>query len=308
MPHIQNPWIVPRRETGVKVVMTQKRIYLLTSLAMVAFAGNSLLCRQALINTSIDAASFTLIRISSGAIALWLIVRIGRGRSSVGGNWLSAFSLFGYAAGFSFAYIVLPAGVGALLLFGAVQATMIGYGLCVGERLQALQTLGLLFAIGGVLALILPGISAPPLLGAILMLGAGVAWGVYSLRGRQAGDPAEATAGNFIRALPFAIGLSIVTFPWISLDGPGIGYAIASGALTSGVGYAIWYTALRGLNATTAATVQLSAPVLAAVGGIAFLGESVTIRLLVASTAILGGIAMVIAFKAKLAETPSDTK
>ena len=216
--------------------------------------------------------------------------------------------MFGYAAGFSFAYNSLSAGIGALLLFGAVQATMIGYGLYSGERLGGQQTVGLLLAIGGVLALILPGLSAPPLLGAVLMFGAGVAWGVYSLRGRGPGDPSEATAGNFIRALPFAGVLSLAAIPWLSLDGPGVGYAIASGALTSGVGYAIWYTALRGLNATTAATVQLSAPVLAAIGGIAFLGENVTIRLLVASAAILGGIAMVIVFKVKLAETASETK
>lgn len=275
--------------------MLPTRTALLTVLAMVAFAGNSLLCRAALRDTRIDAASFTTIRIASGALVLWLIVRARGEARSTAGSWPSALALFAYAAAFSFAYISLPAAVGALLLFGAVQATMIGYGLWVGERLAPRQSAGLLFAFGGLAWLLVPGVSAPPLLGSLLMLGAGVAWGIYSLRGRGAGDPTSVTAGNFLRATPVAVVLSAAAFPWSSLDPRGVGYAIASGAVTSGVGYAIWYTALRGLKATSAATVQLSVPVLAAVGGIAFLGETLTLRLVIASAAILGGIALVIA-------------
>ena len=274
--------------------MSRTQVFVLTLFAMIAFAGNSLLCRLALKHTGIDAASFTLIRITSGALALWLIARMRGGIHSAASSWPSALALFAYAAGFSFAYVSLPAAAGALLLFGAVQATMIGYGLWAGERLRRRQVAGLFGAFGGLVGLLLPGLSAPPLLGSVLMLGAGVSWGIYSLRGKGAGDPIGVTAGNFLRAVSFAAGLSVAMLPWSSLDSSGIGYAILSGALTSGVGYAIWYTALRGLNATRAATVQLCVPVIAAVGGIVFLGETITLRLLIASTAILGGVALVI--------------
>jgi drug/metabolite transporter (DMT)-like permease len=274
--------------------MNSARIVFLTSLAMIAFAGNSLLCRVALKDTGIDAASFTGIRLLSGALVLWLIVRLHRGAYVGQGNWLSALALFAYAAGFSFAYVSLPAATGALLLFGAVQATMIGHGVWAGERLQKLQLVGLVLALGGVVGLMLPGLAAPPLLGAALMLGAGVAWGIYSLRGKGAGDPTRVTAGNFLRSVPVAAAMSLVTYHGVSLDSAGVGYAVASGALTSGIGYAIWYTALPALKATHAATVQLSVPVIAALGGIIFLGESLTLRLVLASVAILGGIALVI--------------
>jgi len=280
--------------------MSRTQVFVLTLFAMIAFAGNSLLCRLALKHTGIDAASFTLIRITSGALALWLIVRMRGGIHSAASSWPSALALFAYAAGFSFAYVSLPAAAGALLLFGAVQATMIGYGLWAGERLRRRQVAGLFGAFGGLVGLLLPGLSAPPLLGSVLMLGAGVSWGIYSLRGKGAGDPIGVTAGNFLRAVSFAAGLSVAMLPWSSLDSSGIGYAILSGALTSGVGYAIWYTALRGLNATRAATVQLCVPVIAAVGGIVFLGETITLRLLIASTAILGGVALVIFDKQSL--------
>jgi drug/metabolite transporter (DMT)-like permease len=274
--------------------MSRMQVFALTLFAMIAFAGNSLLCRLALKHTGIDAASFTLIRLASGALVLGLIVWMRGGVHNAASSWRSALALFAYAAGFSFAYVSLPASAGALLLFGAVQATMIGYGLRAGERLRARQVVGIVSAFGGLVGLLLPGLSAPPLLGSVLMLGAGVSWGIYSLRGRGAGDPTGVTAGNFLRAVPFAAGLSLVMLPWSSLDGPGMGYAVLSGGLTSGVGYAIWYTALRGLDATRAATVQLSVPVIAAVGGILFLGESITLRLLIASIAILGGVALVI--------------
>jgi len=287
--------------------MSRTRVFALTSLAMIAFAGNSLLCRLALRNTSIDAASFTSIRIISGALALWLIVVVRGGARGPSGSWLSAFALFAYAAGFSFAYLSLSAGTGALLLFGAVQVTMIAYGLWAGERLRLRQTAGFILAFGGLIGLLLPGLSAPPLNGSMLMLAAGVAWGVYSLRGKGIGDPTRVTAGNFLRAASFAVGLSAATLPWASLDVPGVGYAISSGALASGVGYAIWYTALRGLKATSAATVQLSVPVIAAVGGIIFLNEAVTLRLLVAAAAILGGIALVIAESRQSRQTPNPS-
>lgn len=277
--------------------MSRTPTLLLAGLALLAFAGNSLLCRLALKHTGIDPASFTSVRIFSGALTLWLITHSRNSGSSASGagNWPSALALFVYAAGFSYAYVSLAAATGALLLFGAVQATMIGYGLWLGERLLLRQWLGLLCAFAGLAGLLLPGLSAPPALGAALMLGAGVAWGVYSLRGKAAGDPTRVTSGNFLRAVPMAALLSLVTVRWSAVDLPGLGYALASGALASGVGYAVWYTALRGLQATSAATLQLSVPVLAALGGIVFLGESVTVRLLLASAAILGGIALVMA-------------
>lgn len=265
-----------------------------TTLAMIAFAGNSLLCRAALAHTGIDPASFTAIRLISGAVTLWLVARLTRRTQRGEGNWPSALALFGYAAGFSFAYVSLTTATGALLLFGAVQATMIGHGLWQGERLGPWQLLGLALALGGLLGLLLPGLSAPPLHGAVLMLGAGVAWGVYSLRGRGAGDPTRVTAGNFLRAAPIALVLSLAALRGASLDGAGVAYAVASGALASGIGYAIWYTALPALKATSAATVQLSVPVIAALGGVLLLGESLTLRLVLASAAILGGIALVI--------------
>lgn len=266
----------------------------LTLLAMIAFAGNSLLCRLALQQTAIDPASFTTIRIVSGALTLWLIVRLRSSSHDTAGSWPSALALFAYAAAFSYAYVSLSAATGALLLFGAVQATMIGYGLWAGERFRLRQSAGLALALGGLIGLLLPGLSTPPLAGALLMLGAGVAWGIYSLRGKGAGDATCITAGNFLRAVPMAVLLSLAALPWNSLDVPGFWYAIASGALASGVGYAIWYTALRGLKATSAATVQLSVPVITAVGGIVFLGETISLHLLITSAAILGGIALVI--------------
>lgn len=274
--------------------MSYLRVIVLTALAMVAFAGNSLLCRAALKHTDIDAASFTTIRLISGAVTLWLVARMRRRARTGGGNWPSALALFAYAACFSFAYVSLSAASGALLLFGAVQATMIGYGIRAGERLMRLQLVGLLLACGGLVGLLLPGLSAPPLFGSVLMLVAGVAWGVYSLRGKGAGDPTAVTAGNFLRAGPITAGLSLLMLNDASLDVAGFWYALASGALASGIGYAIWYAALPALKATSAATVQLSVPVIAALGGIAFLGEAITLRLILASVAILGGIALVI--------------
>jgi drug/metabolite transporter (DMT)-like permease len=284
---------------------------MLTLVAMIAFASNSLLCRAALKQTSIDAATFTFVRIFSGAAALWLIMEFRR-RLTVerttshlverclglsvqrAGNWLSALALFAYAAAFSFAYVDLSAGTGALLLFGAVQATMILWGLHKGEGLDAIQIVGFIIAVTGLIVLVFPSVSAPPLIGSILMLVAGVAWGTYSLRGKAEKNPASVTAGNFLRAVPLAAVLSMIFARWAHVDLAGVSYAIISGAITSGLGYVIWYSALLGLKAASAATVQLSVPVLAATGGILLLGEPLTLRYFLASIAILGGIALVV--------------
>ncbi len=275
------------------------RIAALTVLAMVAFAGNSLLCRAALKQTEIDAASFTSIRLLSGVIILWLLVSLKSTKTSEEGqgNWPSAIALFIYAAGFSYAYISLETGAGALLLFGAVQATMIGYGFYKGERLNKLQSIGLILAFAGIIGLMLPGLSAPPLIGSLVMLTAGMAWGIYSIRGKGAGDPTLISAGNFLRTIPFVVILTAGTFNSVSLDTAGVWYAVASGALASGLGYAIWYSVLPSLRSTTASTVQLSVPVIAAIAGIVFLSEPLTMRFVLASIALLGGIALVIVKK-----------
>jgi drug/metabolite transporter (DMT)-like permease len=284
---------------------------------MIAFASNSLLCRSALKQTSIDAATFTFARIFSGAVALSLVMKMRislivdrtaspwvesisssspviRHSSLRNGNWISALALFIYAAAFSFAYVELSAGTGALLLFGAVQATMILWGLHKDERLDAIQIVGFVIAVIGLVVLLFPGLSAPPLIGSILMLGSGVAWGIYSLRGTGEKNPAGTTAGNFVRAVPFAAAVSVIFIPWAHVDLAGVSYAIISGAITSGLGYVIWYSALPGLKAASAATVQLSVPVLAATGGILLLGEPITLRYVLASVAVLGGIALVV--------------
>ena len=270
------------------------RIASLTVLAMLAFAGNSILCRLALRDTAIDAASFTSIRLASGAVMLAALM-IGRGcHPWTGGTWRAAAMLFAYAVTFSFAYRQLTAATGALLLFGAVQMTMLGYGLAAGERLQTVQWLGLSVALAGLVALLLPGIAAPPLVGAAFMLAAGAAWGVYSLLGRGVTDPVAGTAGNFLRAVPFTVVLSLVAMAHASFDTMGVLYAVASGAVTSGLGYVLWYAALPAFKAASAATIQLSVPALAALGGVLLLAEPLSLRLLVASAAILGGIALVI--------------
>jgi len=274
--------------------MSHARIIVLTTLALLAFAGNSLLCRAALARTHIDAASFTTVRLVSGALVLWMLVRLRGGAAAGKGSFLSALALFAYAAGFSFSYLRLSAAAGALILFGAVQATMIAWGLWKGERLRPAQLLGLLLACAGLAGLLLPGLSAPPLASALLMLGAGMAWGVYSVRGRGAGDALKVSAGNFLLAAAMALALSALLLRGASFDPMGIWYAFLSGAITSGLGYAVWYTALPFLASTSAAAVQLSVPVLAALGGIAFLDEPLTLRLLAASIAIVGGIALVI--------------
>ncbi|NVM91817.1 drug/metabolite transporter (DMT)-like permease [Variovorax sp. SG517] len=277
---------------------------LLTTAAMLAFAANSLLCRLALQRRGIDPASFGSVRLVAGALVLGLIVRFRAQppASPARVDWLAAVMLFGYVAFFSFAYLSLPAGTGALILFGAVQLTMFSVGLrSGGERFGALAWFGFVLAAGGLVYLVFPGVAAPPLLGAVLMAVAGVAWGVYSLRGRGVADPLAATARNFTRAVPFALALSAVFAASARADTVGIALAVISGALTSGLGYAVWYAALGRLTAMRAATVQLSVPLLAAFGGVLFLSEAITPRLAVASVAILGGIALVLGQKARSA-------
>jgi drug/metabolite transporter (DMT)-like permease len=281
MPHVSQP--------------TVARTATLTVLAMLAFAANSLLCRAALRDSAIDPAGFTLLRLLSGALVLGLLVRWRQGGKPLGGSWLSAAALFVYAAGFSYAYVSLSAATGALLLFGAVQATMLGYGFWRGERLRAWQTVGLVCACGGLAGLLMPGLSAPPWGGALLMLLAGAAWGIYSLRGKGAGDATVATAGNFVRSVPMALVLGAATWSGLHMNASGAVYALLSGAIASGMGYAIWYSALPGLRAASAASVQLSVPAVAALGAVLFLGEALELRLVLASVAILGGIALVIA-------------
>ena len=269
---------------------------LLTIVTLIAFAANSVLTRLALEGGTIDAASFTLIRIAAGALMLAPLAWItGAGSAAMrAGSWASAFALFAYAIAFSFAYLTLDAGTGALILFAAVQASMIGIGIVRGERPRAAEWLGLLTALGGLAYLVSPGLTAPAPGGAALMAVAGIAWGVYSIRGRGSAAPLAETAGNFVRALPFALVAAGLALGGLSTDLRGVLLAVASGALASGLGYAIWYTALRGLGATTAAIVQLAVPIIAALGGVFFIGEAITLRLAIATVVILGGIAVAI--------------
>lgn len=275
--------------------MSPLRTFLLTAVAMTAFAGNSLLCRAALRDTDIDAATFTSVRLVSGALMLCLLVSVRGNRAPLKqGSWSSALALFAYAAAFSYAYGGLSAAMGALLLFGAVQATMISIGIVRGNRPHVWQWVGFVVAFAGLVGLLLPGLTAPPLFSSLLMISAGIAWGVYSLRAKGAGEPTAVTTGNFLRAVPMALALSFVMMASATIDMAGLGYAVASGAIASGMGYAIWYMALPLLQPTSAATIQLSVPVIAAIGGVLLLSEPLTLRLVVAGIAILGGIAIVI--------------
>jgi len=277
---------------------------LLTTLAMLAFAANSLLCRIALRAGGIDPASFAAIRLAAGAATLLAVMHWASNRKPaqsgvIGrfGDWPSAAMLFLYVACFSFAYLRLPAGSGALILFGAVQLSMLAAGLRAGERLQSAGWLGLALAAGGLVFLLLPGVAAPAPAGAALMAVAGVAWGIYSLRGRGAPDPLAATGGNFVRATPLGIFLWLGWMAWTAsahANAHGVALALASGALTSGLGYVVWYAALPRLAALQAASVQLSVPLIAALGGVLLLDEAFTARLAAASVAILGGIALVL--------------
>lgn len=272
-------------------------VLVLTSFTLVAFAANSLFCRMALGEQLIDPISFTTLRLGSGALALILISRFVEksktSRESLG-SWVSGFSLFAYAIAFSLAYISLNTGMGALILFGSVQVTMIGAALKSGEKLGAVQWIGLAAAISGLLYLVMSGISAPEPIGALLMCVAGIAWGVYSIRGKGVSAPVTKTAGNFTRSAPMAIIASVIGHSAIHMEPFGIMLALISGILTSGLGYVLWYKALRGLTITQSSVVQLLVPVLAAFGGVAFLSEKISARLIVASALILGGVSLVV--------------
>lgn len=266
------------------------RTVALTALTLVAFAGNSILCRMALRDEGIDPVSFTALRLIGGAVALMPYLRPTPRPWSPRG----ALALFAYALGFSLAYVWLDAGTGALLLFGAVQATMIGAGLAQGERPGPLRWLGIGLALTGLAWLVRPGGAAPEPAGVALMVAAGVAWGVYSLIGRRAALPAPATACNFL--LASVGGLVVLAFSPLeqTITPTGVTLALVSGGVTSGLGYVLWYAALRGHSATSAAVVQLAVPVIAAVGGVALLGEAPTTRLALAGALTLGGVALAV--------------
>jgi drug/metabolite transporter (DMT)-like permease len=288
------------------IIRDRMKTSLLTMLALVAFAANSVLCRLALGGATIDAASFTTVRLTSGALALLIIT--ASVNKSLRSPWrrlkfIPALLLFLYAAAFSFAYTGLTTGTGALILFGSVQATMLAAALRSGERPHPLEWAGLALALAGLVYLVLPGLAAPPPSSSAFMAVAGISWGLYSLRGRGATDPLADTTANFVLALPLAFAVNLVTLGGgAHVSVAGVLLAVLSGALASGVGYVVWYAALRGLTATRAATVQLPVPVLAAVGGVLFMSESVSLRLLIAAAVILGGVALALFGRARPAE------
>ena len=272
------------------------KTYLLTALALIAFAANSILCRLALGEESIDASAYTIIRLISGIAILLIVLQFKNNKKNhkATGSWIAASMLFLYAATFSFAYITLDTGTGALILFAAVQLTMIIVALIKGDRLGMIVWIGVLLAFGGFIYLVMPGVSTPSLIGLILMTIAGIAWGVYSLMGKDSADSLADTAYNFTRTLPLLIIMLMVSVPYFELTTRGIVLAIISGAIASGLGYVIWYSALNGLSATQAAVVQLTVPVLAAMGGVVFMSEVITLRLIVAAAMIVCGVAMVL--------------
>lgn len=272
-----------------------------TVFALLAFAGNSVLCRLALGDTSIDAeridaASFTSIRLLSGIVILAVILKMNHKQKAASskGSWIASLMLFFYAVSFSFAYISLDTGTGALILFATVQFTMIFVNLLSGNKLHYSEWLGLMIAFSGFVYFVLPSLTSPSLRGFILMIVAGIAWGFYTLKGRASKAPLNDTAYNFIRTTPFLIILMLITFQDASLSPQGVFLAVLSGAITSGIGYAVWYSALTGLSVTQAAVVQLFVPVIAAIGGVIFANEIVSIRLVLSSIMILGGILIVV--------------
>lgn len=273
------------------------RVVVATAAALVGFAGNSLLCRLALAEETIDWASFTGIRLLSGAVTLAILAGPRRRFGVGGGSWLSALALFLYAAPFSYAYVSIGAGIGALILFAAVQLTMMGWAVASGQRPGWRVWLGLVIAMAGLVGLTAPGRQAPDPLGSAIMATAGIAWGIYTLRGRNAGrDPLLSTAGNFARSTPLILVLiaAAVIGSDLTATDRGVMLAVLSGALASGVGYTLWYVALPSLPVSAAATLQLLVPILAAVGGVALLGEQADARMIGSGAAILGGVAMAI--------------
>jgi drug/metabolite transporter (DMT)-like permease len=298
--------------------MSFQRLVIITLLSLLAFAANSIITRMALEQTTIDEASFITLRIVSGAIFLWLFLRFKNHQSSPKkninthniskhnianqgiskqGSWLAALSLFAYAISFTYGYSLIAAGTGALLLFGTVQITMTIIGYRAGERLNLFQISGFILAIIGLVILMLPGLEAPSLSGAILMCISGIAWSVYSHQGKDAANPSSATAGNFIKAAPMAILLLLFNYTAISLDTLGVTYALLSGIVTSGMGYILWYSVLPHLKSTQAAILQLSVPVIVTISGALLLNENITLRIVIASISILAGTLLVLLYK-----------
>lgn len=273
------------------------RLIAMICFAMLAFAANSLLCRLALKHTDIDAASFSVVRLASGALVLWLLCALRRTSTIGKGSWQGAAALFVYVFAFSFAYRHLETGTGALLLFGAVQLSMVLYGMFKGERMRTRAIVGFVLALAGLVSLLLPGAASPDALSALTMLLSGLAWGIYSLFGKGGVDPLATTAGNFIRSIPLVLIASLPFLSGLHWDSLGMLYALLSGALASGVGYAVWYIAVRDLAAFQAATVQLSVPILASLAGIVLLDESLSLRMVLASVGVLGGVALVLGSK-----------
>ncbi len=272
------------------------KVFFYITFALVAFAFNSILCRLALRGEEIDAASFTGVRLASGAITLIVISYfIGKqNKQKLSGSWPSALFLFAYAICFSLAYLNLTAGTGALILFGSVQMTMIAVTLFRGERPRLLEWVGLITAVGGLVYLVFPGLASPPLTSSLLMAIAGASWGFYTLRGKLSGDPLANTTGNFVRTLPFAVIAVLVFIPNLHLSTRGIILAVFSGSIASGIGYTVWYAALKHHTATRAAVLQLAVPIITACIGVLFLAEIATPRLLIAAAFILGGIGLTI--------------
>ena len=268
----------------------------LTSLALIAFAANSVLCRLALGNEAIDAASFTIMRLLSGTIVLLLIVATTRNSAAdaTKGSWGASFMLFLYAATFSYAYVSLDTGTGALILFGSVQITMILLSLISGTRLHLTEWAGVAITFTGFVYLILPGVTTPSTTGFALMTVSGIAWGIYTLKGRRSKNPLLDTAYNFLRTTPLVIILAIIAMNTLNYSTEGIVLALLSGGITSGIGYTIWYIALGGLTSTQAAVLQLSVPLIAALGGVIFVSEAITFRLMISATLVLGGILIVV--------------
>ncbi|MEM8539789.1 MAG: DMT family transporter [Pseudomonadota bacterium] len=278
-------------------------VFVFTAITMVAFALNSVFARLALLDGAIDEASYTSVRIIAGAVALALLIIVSRKQTLrtviKGGNWISAAALFAYAVTLSFAYVGVETGLGALILFACVQATMIGWALYKGDRPIAPEWFGLIVAFGAFAWLVSPGLEAPDPFSAFLMGLSGVAWGIYSLRGRSTSDPLLATAGNFVLAVPMSLAVSLLFFSQINMTAFGLALAVASGALTSGLGYALWYRVLPQIGATQGAIVQLTVPVIAGFGGLLFAAEPFTARFIIASILILGGVGIAIIAKTK---------
>lgn len=268
---------------------------LLTALTMTLFAANSVLCRLALLEAGMDPVSYTALRLVSGAAMLWLILALRGAHPLRAGNWRAALALFAYMACFSRAYVELPTAVGTLIIAVAVQTTMVGAGIRMGERPRSGQALGIGIALAGLVFLLLPGLTAPPLISSLIIFVSGAAWAVYSLCGRGSGDPAAATAGNFLRCVPLVAVMLLCFHSRLTVSGAGVAYALTAGALASALGYIVWYMVVPRFTVTTAAVVQLSVPVITAAGGVVFVGEDITLRLVVSSAAILGGIFFAVA-------------